>query len=73
MPRANPYQIENMMITVPPITEQKQIADYLENENSKIDETIHKIENKIKLMEEYKKSFIHHVVTGKVDVRGVTV
>jgi type I restriction enzyme S subunit len=73
MPRANPYQIENMMITVPPIIEQKQIADYLENENSKIDETIQKIENKIKLMEEYKKSLIHHVVTGKFDVREVAV
>lgn len=49
---------------------QLQIVQYLDKETSKIDQIIKKIEEKINLMEEYKKSLIHHVVTGKVDVRG---
>ena len=28
------------------------------------------LEKKITLLEEFKKSLIHHVVTGKVDMRG---
>lgn len=54
------------------ISEQAQIAEYLDKATSKIDITIQKIEKKIELLEEYKKSIIHHVVTGKVDVRGET-
>ena len=55
----------------PPLSEQLQIVDYLDKATSKIDKTIKLIEKKIKLLEEYKKSLIHQVVTGKVDVRGV--
>lgn len=49
--------------------EQTQIIQYLDKATSKIDKTITKIEEKINLMEEYKESLIHHVVTGKIDVR----
>ena len=52
------------------ITEQKQIANYLDNKISKIDKTKSKIEKQINLLKEYKESLIYHVVTGKVDVRG---
>ncbi|MDO8642598.1 MAG: restriction endonuclease subunit S [Candidatus Woesearchaeota archaeon] len=57
---------------LPTPSEQLQISSYLDKETSKIDQTIEKIEKKIELMEEYKKSLIHHVVTGKVDVREAT-
>lgn len=56
-------------IPLPPKKEQLQITQYLDKATSKIDKTIKKIEEKITLMEEYQKSLIHHVVTGKVDVR----
>jgi len=69
MPRADPIQLSNIKLPLPPLPEQLQIASYLDKETSKIDQTIKKIEEKITLMEEYKKSLIHHVVTGKVDVR----
>ena len=52
------------------VTEQSSIASFLDKATSKMDITIQKIEKKIELLEEYKKSLIHHVVTGKVDVRG---
>ncbi|MEN4007112.1 MAG: restriction endonuclease subunit S [Methanobacteriaceae archaeon] len=70
MPRANPYQIENMLITVPKLEEQIEIAEYLDKETNKIDLTISKIQTNISLLQEYKKSLIHHAVTGKIDVRG---
>lgn len=69
----NTTLVKNMPITLPSKEEQKQIADYLDKETSKIDKTIEKIEKEIELLKEYKKSLIYHVVTGKIDVRGVDV
>lgn len=65
--------LKESYILIPSLAEQKQIADYLDKETSKIDKTIEKIEKNIELLKEYKKSLIHHVVTGKIDVRGVEV
>ena len=62
--------ISNFKIAVPPLSEQKQISQYLDNEISTIYQIISKIKKNINLLEEYKTSLIHHVVTGKVDVRG---
>jgi type I restriction enzyme S subunit len=58
-----------LKLIVPPHSEQLQIVQYLDKATAKIDKTIQKIEEKITLLEENKKSLIHHVVTGKVDVR----
>jgi len=55
----------------PSLEEQKQISDYLNSETSKIDALIEKINKQVKLLRELKTSLISHVVTGKVDVRGV--
>ncbi|MBI4018935.1 MAG: restriction endonuclease subunit S [Candidatus Aenigmarchaeota archaeon] len=62
-------KLKEIICTVPPKQEQAQIAKFLDKATSKIDQTIQKIEAKIELLEEFKKSLIHHVVTGKVDVR----
>ncbi len=53
-----------------PYEEQQEIVDYLNEETEKIDTIISRIEKNINLLEEYKTSLIHHVVTGKIDVRG---
>ena len=63
--------VMNMPFTLPPLSEQLQIIQYLDKVTLKINKTILKIDAKIELLEEYKKSLIHHVVTGKVDVRGI--
>lgn len=63
--------VYNKIIPYISIEDQTAIANFLDKATAKIDKTIQKIEDKIKLLEEYKKSSIHHVVTGKVDVRGV--
>jgi len=65
------YPILNSYILVPPKTEQVQIIEYLDKTTSMIDEAVKKIEIRIELLEEYKKSLIHNIVTGKVDVRSV--
>jgi len=69
MPRADPILLSNIKLPFPPKPEQLQISQYLDKSTSKIDQTVKKIEEKIELLEEFKKSLIHHVVTGKVDVR----
>lgn len=65
--------LENFHIPIPSNTEQEKIINYLDEKTQKIDNTICKIERNIELLEEYKESLIHHVVTGKIDVRGVEV
>lgn len=72
-PFLNMETIKNVSIPLPELDEQKLNTEYLNEHIYKIDKTIEKIGNKIYLMEEYRKSLIHHVVTGKVDVREVTV
>lgn len=67
----NTETIAGITIPIPPKDEQILIAKYIDEKTSKIDLTIQKIQNNISLLQEYKKSLIHHVVTGKVDVRDV--
>ena len=62
--------IKECLVIRPPIEIQSEIANYLQNHISKINKIISKIQENITLLEEYKTSLIHHVVTGKIDVRG---
>lgn len=62
--------LEDFLISFPSIEEQQEIIDYLDYEITKINETLTKVTENINLLEEYKTSLIHHVVTGKIDVRG---
>ena len=71
MPRADPTQLSNIKIAWPLLPEQTAIANFLDKVTTRIDKTINNTEQKIKLLEEYKKSLIHHTVTGKIDVRGL--
>lgn len=64
------YAINNAYVCVPPLFEQKEIANYLDKEISNIIKAIAKIKEHTVLLEEYKESLIYHVVTGKIDVRG---
>ncbi|WP_414469821.1 restriction endonuclease subunit S [Methanobacterium sp. ACI-7] len=59
-----------LRLILPPYDEQLEIVNKLNEIYNKSNITIQKIEKKIRLLEEYKKSLINNVVTGKVDVRG---
>ena len=62
-------QIKNFIFLVPSINEQKQIAEFLDSQTSKIDKLISKAELQIKILQEYRQSLISSAVTGKIDVR----
>lgn len=62
--------LSNFDIILPDYEEQIKIVSFIDNEIKKIYSTISKINDSITLLEEYKTSLIHHVVTGKIDVRG---
>ena len=56
-------------MVIPPISEQKAIAEFLDEKTEKIDALITELEKQLEELAEYKKAVISEVVTGKVDVR----
>jgi len=58
--------LNEIPIATPDIEEQIKIVEYIENENSKIESLILKVENEIELIKEYRTSLINEVVTGKI-------
>ena len=68
-PNISPLDIGEIKLILPSVEEQKQIVSKLDEETKKISEVISKIKENINLLEEYKTSLIHNVVTGKIDVR----
>lgn len=67
-PAINSTDLSNLWITVPPISEQQKIADYLETQVSKINQAIALKKAHIEKLKEYKSVLINDVVTGKVRV-----
>ena len=61
--------VSNITCVVPPLAEQKEIANFLDRKTEQIDELIALEVRKIELLKEYRQSLISHVVTGKIDVR----
>lgn len=60
----------NFSILVPPLSEQRDIATYLDEKTAKIDEAIKALETQRDDLALLKNSLISEAVTGKVDVRG---
>ncbi|MBP5604283.1 MAG: restriction endonuclease subunit S [Ruminiclostridium sp.] len=61
--------MKNILISVPPLDEQQQIADYLDSKCAEIDSIIAEKKHQIETIEEYKKSLIFEYVTGKKEVQ----
>ena len=64
-----PKNIREIIFCIPPISEQKQIVEYLDLKTKKIDTMIEKENSRIELLKEYRQSLILEAVTGKIDVR----
>ena len=60
---------KDVLIPYPSLWEQIQIADFLDHKTKQIDELKSNEEGTIKLLKEYRQSFISQAVTGKIDVR----
>lgn len=68
MPRTTLTKLTKYIGLLPPLHEQKEIANYLDAKCAEIDGLIAKKEQLIKELESYKKSLIYEVVTGKREV-----
>lgn len=56
------------VIPVPPLSEQKEIANYLDDKCTEIDAVIADKQKQLETLDEYKKSLIFEYVTGKKEV-----
>ena len=62
-------EIGAMTLPVPPLPQQRAIADYLDRETARIDAMIEQINKSIGLLREYRTALISAAVAGKIDVR----
>jgi len=68
VPHIAPTDIHNFQITIPSLSEQKNISEYIEMSASKIAIAISLKEQEIEKLKEYKASLINSAVTGKIKV-----
>ncbi len=69
LPSMTQTDLLNLSVTIPLISEQIEITQFLDNENAKFDNLISKQKNLIEKLKEYRSSIISHTVTGKIDIR----
>ena len=61
----NNAELMKISVLVPPLAEQQQIADYLDEKCKNIDNRVQKRRQQLEWLKEYKKSLIFDYVTGK--------
>ncbi|MET8127699.1 restriction endonuclease subunit S [Streptomyces sp. NPDC005231] len=66
-----PTHLAQMRVALPPIEEQRRIAEYLDEQVGKIDKLIAETERFIELAQERRAALITAAVTGQIDVRDV--
>ena len=59
---------DNFSFTIPPLNEQKEIAEFLDKKCEKIDRLNENYTKQITALKEYKKSLIYECVTGKKEI-----
>ncbi len=60
--------INSFVLLLPPLNEQKAIAEYLDQKTEHIDRIIENINSQIEAQKELRKTLINNVVTGKIKV-----
>ncbi|MBZ7941565.1 restriction endonuclease subunit S [Campylobacter molothri] len=60
--------LKDIKIPIPPLKEQEQIANFLDEKCEKIDSLITKIKKQIELIKEYKTTLINEAVCGRMDL-----
>ena len=61
--------LKRCKLLLPPLSEQKAIAEYLDKKTAQINELVSAKQKQIELLKEYKQSVIANAVTGKIDER----
>ena len=62
-------QWRSVELPLPPILEQRSIADFLDRETTKMDGLVTKVREAIDRLKELRTALIAAAVTGKIDVR----
>ena len=68
VPHISHFQIASCKIPLPPLDEQRRIADFLDEKCAQIDRAVEAKQAIIDELKSYKKSLIYEVVTGKREV-----
>lgn len=63
--------LAGLWVLIPPLAEQRAIAEYLDRETARIDRLKAEIETSLDLLARYRVALISAAVTGKIDVRGL--
>jgi type I restriction enzyme, S subunit len=69
-PHLNAEELGGFVILMPPLAEQRQIAETLTSETDKLDALADKIRSSIEMLREHRTALISAAVTGRIDVRG---
>jgi type I restriction enzyme S subunit len=67
IPHLNPNLLNNFILPIPPLSEQKEIAKYLDEKSAKIDAAIENIEKQIEASKRLKKAIINETISGKIN------
>lgn len=67
--RLYPDEFTQILLPLPPLDEQKQIAEGIERERIWVDSYIRKTNQQIEKLHEYRTALISAAVTGKIDIR----
>jgi type I restriction enzyme S subunit len=68
-PKLTAERLSSIRLPKPSESEQRAIANYLDQETAKIDQMVEKVEVAIAKIQEYRTALITAAVTGKIDVR----
>ena len=68
MPKINQNELSSIVVAIPPVKEQNQIAEYLKHKCRKVDKIIEQRGKIIETLQKYKKSIVYEMVTGKREV-----
>ncbi|WP_297192837.1 restriction endonuclease subunit S [uncultured Campylobacter sp.] len=68
IPSMTQSDLAEIIFPFAPLQEQKQIAEFLDSEISKIDSIIEKIKKQIELIKEYKSTLINQAVCGRINL-----
>lgn len=71
--RVPPDYLRDYRVALPPHSEQRAIADFLDAETERLDKLVHKVFDAVERLEEYRTALITAATTGKIDVRNVDV
>ncbi|EAL7624494.1 restriction endonuclease subunit S [Campylobacter upsaliensis] len=66
IPSMTQYDLANISFALPPLQEQKEIAEFLDKKCEKINSAIEKTKKQIELVKEYKNTLINEAVCGRV-------